>query len=143
MPLELWRTLCLFFVCAKSHQQATQLTALPRYVKYTRQPAPTCRRNSETSSPTGSTSPVNPRSNRLILATTTLRTVALARSSSNEVNSEIGGGFEIVLNGGIHRIRNCSGCASNKGGTARGCEAHLAKSLQPEATEATIEVTNW
>jgi hypothetical protein len=47
-------------------------------------------RNSETPPPTGLTSPASPSSSRLILATTTPRTDASARSFSHVVNSGSG-----------------------------------------------------
>src|ERR1700733_4077797 len=76
-----------FFWVRLEPPASNTIRCAPRLEKYKPQPAPTWIRNSETPSPTGSTSPIKPRSNRLILATTTPRTAASVRPSNQEVNS--------------------------------------------------------
>lgn len=74
--------------CVRLDPPASKTTSWPpRWVKYTRHPAPTWTRSSDTPSPTGSTSPRRPRSSRLIRETTTPRIVASAKWSSHAVNS--------------------------------------------------------
>ncbi len=74
--------------CVRLDPPASKTTSWPpRWVKYTRHPAPTWIRSSDTPSPTGSTSPRRPRSSRLIRETTTPRIVASAKWSSHAVTS--------------------------------------------------------